>query len=76
MKKILLMLPLVAILGCESQQDRVNRFMYLQDSRTHLCYVSYGIGQNYGLLSNVPCSPEVMQAIKDDEPKVKDPMRQ
>lgn len=70
MKTLLVVLAL-GLMACESQQERLNTIQYMKDDRTHLCYATYWLGQTYGSLTNVPCSPEVEQAIRDDAPKTK-----
>jgi len=67
MKKILLIA--LFLLGCETPQEQVNSLVYIKDARTHLCYATFEMGQNFGLLTNVPCSSEVEQAIDQDKSK-------
>jgi len=38
-------------------------FTYFKDTRTNLCFVSEGLGRNYAVMTNVPCTPEVLALI-------------
>lgn len=72
----LLALFVLHVAACETKEeavqhnkkalaDRVEMFGYFKDPRTNLCFAGYGMGWNYGLLANVPCSPEVEKLIKE-----------
>jgi hypothetical protein len=36
---------------------------YYKDKRTNLCFASWDPGRNWGLFTNVPCSPEVESVV-------------
>jgi hypothetical protein len=69
MKKLLLLIGLLGLFGCErykpgeDAKEHTPSIVYIKDERTHLCFASYGLGYNYGVLANVPCSDEVEQQI-------------
>jgi hypothetical protein len=65
--KTFLPILLFCLLGCETQQERVRGFVYIKDSRTNLCFATYELGGNQGLMTNVPCSGEVETAIFQDK---------
>lgn len=67
MKKILLGSLLFCLFGCDTQQERVQGLLYIKDSRTHLCFATYSLGQNTGFATNVPCSEEVEKAVEQDK---------
>lgn len=54
------------LMGCMTSQERIQKFTYMKDSRTNLCFVAYCLGQEYGTMSNVPCTDEVEKAIRID----------
>jgi len=39
-------------------------FTYFKDTRTNLCFVSEALGRTYAVMTNVPCTPEVLALIK------------
>jgi hypothetical protein len=67
MKKILL-IAFLLLIGCKSSkvilQYDVNRFVYVRDDRTNLCFATYYLGDDYGAFTNVPCTEEVEREIK------------
>lgn len=46
--------------------NEISAIIYLKDNRTNLCYAEYYLGSEYGVLTNVPCSPEVLELIKQN----------
>lgn len=40
-------------------------FYYIQDTRTGLCYVTGRLSGQTGVLSNVPCTPEVLTLVQN-----------
>jgi hypothetical protein len=38
-------------------------FTYFKDTRTNLCFVSQALGRTYAVMTNVPCTPEVLALI-------------
>lgn len=46
-------------------RDVENYFYYVQDSRTRLCFVTGRLSAEAGVLSHVPCTPEVMTLIQN-----------
>lgn len=40
-------------------------FYYIQDTRTGLCYVTGRLSGQTGVLSNVPCTPEVLALVQN-----------
>lgn len=73
MKYIIVLLSLI-LFGCSAEQiSKMNKehddgiiktIYYKKDKRTGLCFASWGLGGNGGLLTNVPCTPEVEKLIK------------
>jgi hypothetical protein len=72
----LLVLLALQVSACETKEqelsrskkessDRILQLAYFKDPRTNLCFVGYGMGWNFGLMTNVPCSPEVEKLIKE-----------
>ena len=48
----------------EDAQERAPYITYMKDTRTHLCFATYGaLGSPSGVLTNVPCSDEVEKQI-------------
>lgn len=39
-------------------------FNYVQDTRTGLCFATGRLGYGEGVLTNVPCSPEVLALVR------------
>lgn len=66
MKKFLLVIVL-CLLGCDTQQQRVQGFVYIKDSRTQLCFATFNLGYNTGIATNVPCTVEVESAVEQDK---------
>jgi len=78
LKTCCMVFALVGMFGCEPTQIAVvqnGRPMavyasnyaeygyYMQDRRTHLCFLSYGTGNSL-VLTNVPCTSEVMELME------------
>jgi hypothetical protein len=63
---------MVMILGCDfaamRQENAIaisSELIYLKDYRTNLCYASWGAMNESGVLTNVPCTPEVERLLVD-----------
>lgn len=67
MKKLLLIGVLFGLCSCYTTQEHTHFFLYLKDSRTNLCFASYDLGHETGVLTNVPCTPDVEAAIQSDK---------
>lgn len=65
MRKFLLIF-LLGLVSCVSAQENVGRMLYVQDPRTGLCYATFHPGQNYGAITNVPCTEIVLKAVEQD----------
>jgi hypothetical protein len=64
MKKFLFLCPLV-LLACDPfTKSTVDTLSYYKDERTNLCFAMFGVGSD-SLLTNVPCTPEVLAIIND-----------
>lgn len=50
--------------SCIDNNKAVNKINYWKDQRTGLCFAAFGMGTQSGLLTNVPCTPEVGRLIK------------
>jgi hypothetical protein len=62
--------PLAVVLltlACDSTGERIDRMKYFKDSKTDLCFAAQSLGFNNGVMTNVPCTPEVERLIKDGE---------
>ena len=67
----------IHLFGCtESYKKEIHRdnireikeeLTFFQDKKTHLCFAIYGPRWTTGLMSNVPCTPEVLAAIAKEE---------
>ena len=58
--------------GCRNEQPdyiNVNQFRYYRDDSTRLCFASYKMGMAYGLMTRVPCTPEVEVVIENQRKK-------
>lgn len=47
------------------QQAQVSGLHYFRDAKTNLCFVGRNLGQPWGVLTHVPCTPEVEDLIKE-----------
>ena len=47
--------------------NQVTEFYYLKDPRTNLCFISNSLNFTNALLSNVPCTPEVISLLVNDK---------
>ena len=75
--KYLLLISLM-LFGCADSNETINQniinnyknqmsyIIYLKDNRTNLCYAGNYLGTQYGVLTNVPCTPEVLELIKQN----------
>jgi hypothetical protein len=60
----LFLLPLLLLSACDSfNSSTVNTISYFKDDRTQLCFAASGLGTSLGVLTNVPCTPEVLALI-------------
>jgi hypothetical protein len=62
----------VLVCGCDervSNQRKTFDLTYTKDYRTGLCFAVLGLGYNHGVVTNVPCSPEV-EALIANTPSV------
>lgn len=59
-------LAITLLVGCYTKQDRNDRIQgieYHRDQRTNLCYATYLFGYNNGVMTYVPCTPEVEKLL-------------
>lgn len=66
MKKCMFFVVLTMLFSCVSTHDRLSYVIYFKDVRTNLCFASMALGYDSAVLSNVPCTPEVLFAIEQD----------
>lgn len=62
MKKFLLIS--LFLTACFSNQDHVDGFSYIKDSRTDLCFAVSNMGTNQATITNVPCTDAVLKQIQ------------
>lgn len=62
-KIILLLLLVPSCIGVKENSESINRMHYYKDDRTNLCFMGRSIGWEVGLLTNVPCTPEVLNLV-------------
>lgn len=43
---------------------------YIQSARTGLCFAVMGMGEDWGLMTAVECTPKVLKAVADDKGQV------
>lgn len=59
MKRILLTITLCLVACGGGEKDVPLKPTYFKDPATKLCFMSYDFGYPSGVLTNVPCTPEV-----------------
>jgi len=70
MKNILYLVIICAVvLGCHSTKESQKRpllhtLTYYKDPRTNLCFAGALVWHPAGLLTNVPCTPQVEELVK------------
>jgi hypothetical protein len=55
------------LFGCDHTQrtnELLPELIYIRDNRTGLCFASRYLGHQAGVMTNVPCTPEVERLIK------------
>jgi hypothetical protein len=65
--KTLFVMAILALTACntyEQNQSQTDALIYTQDYMTGLCFASRNGGEQNGVMSNVPCTDRVLQAIE------------
>lgn len=56
---------ILIISGCDSPPSTViGHLSYTIDYRTNMCFATYHLAFNNAVMSNVPCTPEVLRQIQ------------
>lgn len=55
----------LSLIGCSRQtrHDMIQTVEYHRDNRTGLCFATYGLGMQNGVMTNVPCTSEVEKLL-------------
>lgn len=62
--KYLVLAVVLLTMACVDSHTEVNKINYFRDNHTGLCFAAYRLQSPNGLLTNVPCTPEVERLIK------------
>lgn len=60
---VTLAFTLLMVCTAQDRRDIIQTVEYHRDSRTGLCYATYGLGMQNGTMTNVPCTPEVEKLL-------------
>lgn len=51
------------VTACANTHEMSQELIYSKDNRTNLCFASRNLLQNNAIMTNVPCTPEVLFLI-------------
>jgi hypothetical protein len=61
--KYLLLVLVLFVASCGTNEEWALKLNYFKDSRTGLCFAERAWGMETGVVTNVPCTPEVERMI-------------